>query len=65
MSDRCPICCQPAAAPYRRHDARGVIFEGCVASFHTGHLVPMSESARWHNRPESKRCRAAMKRGAK
>jgi hypothetical protein len=62
MSDTCPICCRPADAPYRVYDKRGDVVQGCVASFHTGRLVPISASARWHNRAEAARIRRRLDR---
>ena len=32
--------------------------EGCVDAVHTGQLIPLTESYRWHNRPEAKAIRA-------
>lgn len=45
----CPVCCQRADAPFRRHDQSGRIIHGCVDAFHTGHLVTLSSSSAWHN----------------
>lgn len=53
----CPICGRPANDPWRVHDGRGRVVEGCVGEAHTGHLVSPSESARWHNRPEARELR--------
>ena len=61
----CNICGRPATLPYRVHDARGKIVQGCIDDFHTGHLVVPSESASWHYRPAAKKWRAEMKRRAK
>jgi len=54
----CNTCCRPSNAPYRRHDIRGNVVEGCVDAVHTGQLIPLTESYRWHNRPEAKAIRA-------
>jgi hypothetical protein len=55
----CPTCTRPAGAPYRRHDARGIVVEGCVDAHHTAWLVRPSESARWHDREAARGIRAA------
>jgi len=55
--NKCPTCCREAHSPHRRHDTSGKIVEGCVDAFHTGHLVPLSGSAMWHNRPAAKQIR--------
>jgi hypothetical protein len=60
---KCNTCGRDASAPYRVYDARGKCTAGCVDDFHTGHLVTPSESSRWHNRPDAKKIRAALKRG--
>jgi hypothetical protein len=57
-AERCNTCGRPVGLPYRRHDARGKIIEGCIDASHTGHIY--GESLRWHNRPEAKKWRAAM-----
>lgn len=62
----CPTCCRSAHAPARVYDARGSVVQGCVAEFHTGALIQISESNRWHLRPEAKKIRrdtAAFYRG--
>lgn len=59
----CPTCCRAADSPFRSHDAQGHIVSGCVDHFHTGHLVAISESNRWHNRPAAVKIRAASKAG--
>lgn len=56
---KCPICCRPAYSPYRRLDTQGKIIEGCVDASHTGKHVPISESERWHWRPEAIEIRRA------
>lgn len=58
-NDICGTCCRRADAPYRLYDSQGKITQGCVANFHTGHLVAISQSNHWHTRPEAKRIRAA------
>ena len=63
MSDQCPICCNSKYSPYREHDSHGKIVAGCVAEFHTGHLTPISESSRWHNRKEAKQIRRKLLAG--
>jgi hypothetical protein len=62
MEATCPICCRPAAAPYRRYNSRGQVVEGCVAAFHGGKLVTPSESNRWHCRPATKSIRRGLKK---
>lgn len=61
LGEFCRICCRPLAAPARQFDARGKVVLGCVAADHDGHLVPLSESLRWHNRPEAKKLRKAQR----
>lgn len=56
---KCPTCTRPAAMPYRLNDFHGKITGGCVDAFHTEHLVGISSSNRWHNRPEAKALRRA------
>lgn len=51
----CTTCTRSIHSPYRRHDARGHVTEGCVDASHDGHLH--GESLRWHNRPEAKEIR--------
>lgn len=53
----CNTCCRTASNPWRVYDEHGKVTEGCVDDFHTGHLVPISESNRWHNRPQAKTIR--------
>lgn len=60
-STTCPTCCRAPFAPFRIADANGKVANGCVDHFHTGHLVTPSESARWHERKESKLIRAMSK----
>ena len=57
--DVCVTCTRPVESPYRRHDARGHVIEGCIDESHTGHLY--GESLRWHNRPVAKKLRADTK----
>lgn len=53
----CPTCGQTRAAPYRRL-VDGKIVEGCIDASHTGHLVPISASSEWHDRPVARMMRA-------
>jgi len=53
----CPICCKPANNPWRVYDSNGRVLLGCVSAFHNDHLVPISESNRWHNCKEAKQLR--------
>jgi hypothetical protein len=53
----CLTCNRPVASPWRVWDARGHILNGCVDASHTGHLTPLSESARWHTRPAAVKIR--------
>jgi len=55
-SDICPTCCRRADQPARDRDSSGKETAGCVANFHSGHLL--MRDAFWHNRPEAKRIRA-------
>lgn len=57
----CPTCCRAAGAPFRVLDAQGSVVHGCVDEFHTDHLASISASQRWHNRPEARKLRAALK----
>jgi hypothetical protein len=59
VSAKCFTCGRPVDAPYRRHDARGAVIEGCIDSAHSGHLY--GESLRWHMRPAAKKLRADTK----
>lgn len=54
----CPTCGRANHSPYRTYDSRGKVTAGCVDEFHTGHLIPISESNFWHNRKEAKKIRA-------
>lgn len=47
----CPVCCNKPGNPFRAFDKSGRVINGCVDATHTGHLVPISESQRWHMRP--------------
>lgn len=53
----CNTCAKPYNKPFRIYDKNGKIVSGCVDACHTGMLVPLSDSAFWHNRPESKAVR--------
>lgn len=57
---KCNICGRNADTPYRVYDSHGKAIQGCIADFHTGHLI--GESARWHNRPAAKKWRAQQKK---
>ena len=57
----CPICGRSAGAPFRSYGQDGKVVLRCVDHFHTGHLVSPSESSFWHERPEAKRVRAALR----
>lgn len=61
IATTCPVCCQPASAPFRVYDAQGNVVHGCVDEFHTDHLVPISASNHWHRRPAARKLRAALK----
>lgn len=61
-STTCPICGKGPSTPARTY-YQGKVAAGCVDHFHTGHLVTPSESSFWHNRPEAKKIRAAIKAG--
>jgi hypothetical protein len=58
----CRTCCRPLNNPYRTYDDRGRVTHGCISSDHTGHLLPGTESYRWHIRPEAKRLRKQTER---
>lgn len=55
----CSTCTRAPDAPYRSHDLRGNITEGCIDECHTGHVY--GESAAWHNRAGAKKLRKDMK----
>jgi hypothetical protein len=56
----CSTCGCPAGQPFRRYDqATGKVVSGCISEAHTGHLIPGTESSRWHNRPEAAKLRRA------
>ena len=55
----CTTCCRPVYSPYRAHDASGKVVQGCVDAAHEGQLVQISESNRWHHRPEALAIRRA------
>ena len=61
MTNTCRICTKPVDSPYRVYDERGHVIQGCVAPDHTGHLIAISASAQWHNRPEAKQIRKGLK----
>ena len=51
----------PNSPGLQARNERGRLVQGCVDEFHTGHV--MGEAAIWHNRPEAKKLRAALKLG--
>ena len=53
----CNLCFKEVSNPWRIYDAHGKVVHGCVSEAHTGHLVPISESSRWHNRKIAKALR--------
>lgn len=53
-SEVCPVCGQRAEAPYRRHDERGNVTEGCADACHTGRLVTASLSAVVYEKPSQR-----------
>lgn len=56
----CPTCTRIASAPYRRHDERGKVTEGCIDAFHTDALSGIiGESTAWHFRAEAVAIRRA------
>jgi hypothetical protein len=57
ITETCQTCFKSAGAPFRVYDVSGRVVEGCVDSFHDGHLIPISESNRWHWRPSAKAIR--------
>jgi len=62
-SETCPTCTRSVYSPYRQYDSHGKVLGGCVDECHTPHLLTISESTRWHNRPEAKQIRKRLKRG--
>jgi hypothetical protein len=60
LAAQCPTCARPPGSPYRVYDCGNAV-QGCVDHFHTGHLVNLSESARWHSRPDAVRIRKEMR----
>lgn len=50
----CDTCGKPYNKPFRSYDENGKILSGCVDGCHTGMLIPLSDSAFWHSRKESK-----------
>ena len=64
-ADSCPICTRGRAHPWRAYDTHGHVIAGCISAFHTGYVVSISESFRWHNRPEARAIRARIAKGQK
>jgi len=58
----CPTCARSARDPFRVYLPNGKVAEGCIDSFHTGHLVTPSESLFWHNRKCARQWRVAEKK---
>ena len=58
----CPTCCRAANNPFRVYDDRGRVDIGCVDRFHSDHLIPLTESARWHNRKEAEQTRRSLEK---
>ncbi len=58
----CYTCGRPKGSPFRVYDARGRVVMGCVDAAHDGHLAPISESERWHERKEAREIRAREER---
>lgn len=56
----CSTCGKGRSNPYRNY-VNGKIEAGCVDGFHTGHLVPISQSSDWHNRREARNIRKALR----
>ncbi len=59
----CPSCTHPFHSPFRQYDSEGKVLMGCVDECHTGHLTSLSESQRWHQRPEAKAIRWKLREG--
>lgn len=57
----CPTCGNAPSQPFRSYDTAGTIVSGCVDHFHSGRLTLCSATNEWHERPEAKKVRAAMK----
>lgn len=57
--ERCTTCCRPVYSPARVYDDGGKVIQGCIDSSHEGRLQQISESNRWHNRPEARALRRA------
>jgi len=53
----CCTCGHLPTMPFRRYSTDGKLLYGCVDGCHTGHLVAISESSRWHNRQEAEQIR--------
>lgn len=51
--DSCPTCTRRACDPYRRHDARGNVVEGCIDAYHHEAMDRhySCASRNWHFRP--------------
>lgn len=62
VNNTCPTCCRAAHNPFRVYDDRGRVDIGCVDRFHSGHLTPLTESSRWHNRKEAERTRRSLEK---
>jgi hypothetical protein len=60
--DQCPTCTHSKYNPFRRNDENGQIIYGCIDAFHSGHLMPNSNTSTWHERPFAKKHRAAIKK---
>lgn len=48
---RCPTCGNSPHTPFRRYDAFGRVYHGCIDASHAGKFTTGSESGRWHYRP--------------
>ena len=61
---KCPICggasTRPGGVVYDTHNK---IVQGCVGDYHADNIIPGTEYARWWNRPEAKKIRAANREG--
>jgi hypothetical protein len=53
----CNTCGKSYDNPFRSYDYAGKVINGCVDKCHSGHLITISESNRWHNRIEAKQIR--------
>jgi hypothetical protein len=61
FSEFCPTCGRHPWAPFRSYLDNKIV-DGCVDSFHSGHLVSPSQSSAWHLRREAAQIRAAQKK---